>query len=168
MRDETRRNGEFLVGGLLAGAALMYLFDPVRGQRRLARMRDQVVHAGHELEELGSAAATRARGLRNRTKGVAAAVRSRLRDEDVDDAVLEARVRSRLGHVMANPGSIEVSAADGCVTLAGPVLAEEADRLLATAEAVPGVRDVVSRLDVHEERGSVPGLQGMPDPGAVR
>jgi osmotically-inducible protein OsmY len=167
MRNEARRGSELLIG-LLAGAALMYLFDPARGRRRLATVRDQVVHAGHELEELGDAAAARARDLRNRVRGAVAGVRSRLRREEVDDAVLEARVRSRLGHVMANPGSIEVSAADGCVTLAGPVLAEEAERLLATAETVPGVRDVVSRLDVHEERGSVPGLQGMPAPGAVR
>jgi BON domain-containing protein len=127
-----------------------------------------VVHAGHELEDLRGAAEASARDLRNRVRGVVAGARGRFRNADVDDVVLEARVRSRLGHVVASPGALEVSAAGGCVTLAGPVLADEADRVLSTVEAVPGVRDVVDRLDVREERGSVPALQGRPDPGAVR
>jgi osmotically-inducible protein OsmY len=164
MRKEATRAGEILLAGL-AGAALMYVLDPARGRRRRALMRDQAIHAGHELRGLGDAAESRARDLRNRARGVVVEARHRFRREEVDDDILVLRVCSGLGHVLANPGAVEVTAEHGCVTLTGPALADEVDRLLAAVEAVPGVRDVVSRLDVHAEPGSVPGLQGHPDPG---
>jgi hypothetical protein len=49
---------------------------------------------------------------------------------------------------------------DGEVTLRGPILANEADRLLATAESVGGVRRVIDELDPYENGDAVPALQG--------
>ncbi|CAN5235831.1 hypothetical protein BH23GEM4_BH23GEM4_15750 [soil metagenome] len=143
----------------LAGAGAMYLLDPDRGARRRALLRDQFVHAGHELEDFGESAADRAEDLRNRAKGAAAEARGALRSGGADDAVLEARVRSEIGHAVTSPGSILVDVYQGRVTLRGPVLADEVDGLLAAVESVDGVGVVESRLNVQERAGSTPGLQ---------
>jgi hypothetical protein len=54
------------------GAALMYFFDPVSGKRRRALLRDQLVHARHEV---GDFAEGTAKDLRNRAYGLAAEAR---------------------------------------------------------------------------------------------
>src|SRR5579884_600755 len=38
--------------GLAAGAAAMFMFDPRSGNRRRALLRDQLVHAGHVVDDL--------------------------------------------------------------------------------------------------------------------
>jgi hypothetical protein len=73
--------------------------------------------------------------------------------------VVRDRVRSRLGRVVSHPRAIDVRVQDGRVTLSGPVLADEPDRVLACARAVPGVRDVEDRLDRHQT-ADIPALQG--------
>ncbi|MFL6651089.1 MAG: SRPBCC family protein, partial [Sulfurifustaceae bacterium] len=55
---------------------------------------------------------------------------------------------------------INVSARNGVVTLAGPILADEVPLVIDCALDVPGVRDVVNRLDVHRVPGNIPALQG--------
>jgi osmotically-inducible protein OsmY len=151
MRDQ----GKF-IGGLLVGAAVMYLFDPDRGGRRRALVRDQAARARHKL---GDGLEATARDLGNRAKGTAAELRSRLRREAVDDTVLEERVRSTIGHAVSHPGAIEVSVSDGRVTLQGSVLEQELDDLLRAVGRVGGVSEVVNELEVHWEPGSVPSLQ---------
>jgi osmotically-inducible protein OsmY len=149
-----------LILGMALGAGLMYLLDPDRGRRRRALLRDQVVHGGRELEELKDAAAASSRDLQNRIRGVVAETRNRLRREDVDDSVLEARVRSEIGRLVANPRAIFVTASNGRITLSGPVLADEVEHLLSSILHVRGVSGVVNQLDVHQSPGDVPGLQG--------
>jgi hypothetical protein len=56
-----------VVAGAGAGALLMYLFDPDRGRGRRAKLRDQVTR---QANQLGSAAGSKARDLRNRARGV--------------------------------------------------------------------------------------------------
>lgn len=146
--------------GLLAGMGLMYLLDPDRGARRRALIRDQVVHGAHELEDLGEAAGSVMRDVRNRARGAVLEARARVRDEPVNDVVLEERVRSEMGRLVFNPGAIEVTAAQGQVTLGGAVLTSELERLIAGVERVPGVREVVSRLVGQDEPGNTPDLQG--------
>lgn len=145
--------------GALAGAGAMYLLDPDRGNRRRALLRDQLVHARHELEDAGEGAAGRAQDVTNRARGAAAEARGALRSDGVDDAVLEARVRSAIGRAVTSPGSILVDVYQGRVTLRGPVLADEADELLSKVESVDGVGVVENRLNVQERAGSTPGLQ---------
>jgi uncharacterized membrane protein len=147
-----------LMTGVLLGAGLMYYLDPNRGHRRRSLVRDQWVHLTHRADD---ALDTAARDLRNRTLGMAAEARAKLRRESVISPVLEARVRTELGRLVSHPGAIEVLAEEnGTVALMGPVLADEAERLLAGVEAVNGVKIVVNELSVHRTAGDIPGLQG--------
>jgi hypothetical protein len=154
------RSSTTFFSGLLVGAGLMYMLDPARGNRRRALVRDQVVHGGRVLEDLGERITGKSQDLRNRAYGAVQEARSRLRDEHVDGPVLEARVRSEIGRVVANPGSIQVTALDGRVALSGPVLEREMNKLLACVAAVRGVHGVENRLQPHPEPADVPGLQG--------
>jgi osmotically-inducible protein OsmY len=152
MRDQGR-----FIGGLLVGAAIMYLLDPDRGGRRRALVRDQAARARNKL---GDGLDATARDLGNRARGTAAELRSRFRREVVDDTILHERVRSEIGHAVSHPGAIEVSVSDGRVTLQGSVLEQELDKLLSTAGQVRGVSEVINELTVHREPGGIPSLQG--------
>jgi hypothetical protein len=81
---------------------------------------------------------------------------------EVSDGVLHERVRARIGSVVGHAGAIEAAVVDGRVSLRGPVLADDVDRLVRRVRSVPGVREVINQLDVHDEPGGVPGLQGQP------
>lgn len=147
-----------LMSGLLLGAGLMYYLDPERGRRRRALMRDQLTHLSHRADE---AMDTAARDMRNRATGVAAEARGRVHSAAAPPAVLEARVRADLGRVASHPGALRVAVDDDArVTLTGPVLAQEADRVVSAVESVRGVRDVIDRMEHHEDAQGVPGLQG--------
>ena len=141
------------------GAAAMYYFDPARGRYRRALVRDRLVHSTHKAKHgIGVVG----RDMRNRTAGTTAAVRSLFDSQPADDAVLADRVRAALGRVVTHPASIHVEAQDGVITLSGPILADEVPALLASVRGVRGVRAVEDELDIHEEPGRIPGLQGEP------
>lgn len=145
-----------------AGAATMYFLDPAEGKRRRALVRDKMI-SGWRRSARGVRAVVE--DMSNRMQGVAAKTRHLLkREKEVPDSVLHARVRAQLGRFVSHPGSIHVSAQDGHVTLSGPVLAREVDRLLSRVSRVRGVRSVENRLEIHEHRDNVPGLQGGETP----
>ena len=146
-----------LAGGVGLGAALMYLLDPDRGRRRRALLRDRAVHVFHKTAD-GLCYASR--GVAQSAEAVSARTRSLLTQSWVSDEVLIERVRSNIGHVVSNPGAIEVTAEDGRVILAGPILASEVEELLASVSHAGGVTGIENRLEVHEEAGHVPALQG--------
>ncbi|HXG16934.1 MAG TPA: SRPBCC family protein [Calidithermus sp.] len=149
------------------GAAVMYLLDPDRGNRRRALIRDKLVSARRRA---GDAAQVTARDMANRARGGVAELTSWIARRPPSDDVLTERVRSRLGFLVSHPGSIDVAVRDGWVTLSGPVLADEVDQLLTGVSRVRGVRGIDNRLEVHREPGNVPGLQGparRPRGGAV-
>ncbi|WP_447980059.1 SRPBCC family protein [Candidatus Nitrospira bockiana] len=148
-----------LLSGAGIGAGLMYILDPEGGNRRRALVRDKLSRAANVT---GEALDTTWRDVRNRATGVTARVQSVWHREDVSDATLVERVRSQLGFLVRHPGSIEVCADQGRVILSGPVLADEVDRLVSQVRNVRGVREVENRLEVHEQPGNVPGLQGEP------
>jgi hypothetical protein len=150
-----------LAVGVLIGAAVMYLLDPDGGRRRRALVRDQLVHAAHRAEDV---AGTTSRDLGNRARGVVADLRGRWVPRDVDDDVLGERVRTRIGAVTGQAGAVQAEVKDGRVILAGPVLAEDVQRLVRRVRAVRGVKEVENRLEIHAEPGNVPGLQGRPRP----
>src|SRR5688500_12575064 len=120
----TQQHSLSWIAPLSLGAALMYLLDPSDGRRRRARLRDQSASLAHRT---GARTGGVARDLQNRARGVAA----RWRDDDdgglVDDAVVEARVRTAIGRVSTHPGAIAVAVVGGIVELNGPVLAWEHD-----------------------------------------
>jgi hypothetical protein len=139
------------------GVLTMYLFDPVAGRRRRALARDRLMRLRRPA---GEAVRVTARDLKNRTLGTVAEGRAALFEDSVDDSVLAERVRSKLGFVVRHPSSINVQASEGVVTLSGPVLTDEVQRLIAAVAAIRGVRNVENRLEVHETSDNVPGLQG--------
>lgn len=140
---------------------MMYALDPDAGRHRRALTRDQLVRARTKTRETASATA---RDLLNRSYGIMAGARSRLFEGEVDDRVLEQRVRSKFGYVVRNPSAIEARVDSGRVTLTGAVRADEVDQLIAEVSTVRGVSAVENRLDVHHDSAHVPELQSGDKP----
>lgn len=151
-----RVNGPALLAGFAVGAGLMFLRDPEHGRRRRSLARDRAVHT---LRELRHATLCAIRDIEQRTYGAFAEARSALRGDRVSDEVLVSRVRSRLGHAVMHSRLVEVSAHHGRVTLCGPALLGDLDRLLRSVYRVRGVRSVENRLEVHHDGEAVQGLQ---------
>lgn len=147
--------------GVGVGAALMYFFDPDRGRRRRALVRDKVEAAGNKASDY---AEKMGRDFRNRAYGMVEETKALFRNEEVTDDVLSDRVRAKLGRYPVHIGAIEVSAQDGVVTLTGPILADELPTVLRAARFVRGVKDVDNQLAVYTESGSEPSLQEQPQP----
>ncbi|HWO23852.1 MAG TPA: SRPBCC family protein [Kofleriaceae bacterium] len=80
-----------------------------------------------------------------------------------DDAVVEARVRARLGRVVSHPSAIEISVRRGTLTLRGSVLVEEGDRAVRALRRVQGVYAVVDKIARHAT-ADVPALHGKGRP----
>jgi BON domain len=150
-------NSKSMLVGAGVGATLAYLFDPGRGARRRAQVRDKFVWGSRKTRDGLDATA---RDLANRTRGTAAAIRGRLTREHVDDERLVDRVRARLGRACSHPRAIDVTARDGEVTLQGPILASEVSHVVVATTAVRGVRAVVNNLQAHESAVGIPALQG--------
>ena len=146
-----------LLAGMLLGAGLMYLLDPERGVRRRHVARDRL---GRARRLVGEEIAGAARDVRNRSAGTLAQLRSRLTADDADDAVIEERVRARLGHLVSHPGAVDVAVVAGEATLLGAVHEPELDELLRGVQQVRGVRRVWNQLEVYRDARGVPELQG--------
>ena len=144
------------IGASAAGATLMYLFDARRGRRRRAIMRDKTASATHAL---GHASSVTIRDATNRARGQVARLRSLVTRRPPSDHEIRERVRARLGNLVRHPRSIDVRVHDGRVSLAGPILAVEVDRLLLGVAAVRGVASIDNRLEIHRDPGNVPGLE---------
>jgi len=153
--------GVALVGGVGLGAALMYIFDPDRGERRRALIRDRFVAAGNKANDLTG---KMSRDLRNRANGVVAETKSLFKHEEVTDDVLVDRVRSKLGRYPVHIGALDVAANAGVVTLRGQILADELPKVLRATRFVRGVKDIDNQLEVHSQPANVPSLQGEPAP----
>ncbi|MES2534712.1 MAG: SRPBCC family protein [Pseudomonadota bacterium] len=148
------------LGGMALGAVAMYLADPAQGRRRRALAQDQMRHFTNKTSDGINAAV---HDVVNRLSGLQARVRQMMERRNykpIDDHVLEARVRSRLGRAVSNPHSINVVARRGQITLSGPVLAREYAQLIDMVRAIPGVAAVRDELDVHDQSNGTPGLQG--------
>ena len=138
------------VKGVGIGAALMYFFDPERGNRRRALVRDQAVHTTTRLGKTIDAAS---RDITYRAGGLIAELQSVFSVETPTDVRVVERVRARIGHVIAHPSQVQVSAHYGVVTLRGSLPPFEVNVLL---QCVTGTRGVVG---VRNEllASSVPG-----------
>lgn len=147
------------VAGALCGASLMYLLDPRGGGRRRALIKDKVVRGSRLASMYGG---KMARHLSNQARGEVEEQRARWRDsgEVIPDDVLVERVRAQIGHVVSHPGSIEVTANNGMVTLRGPVLSGEIEKVCKRLDVTRGVQDYNIQLMEHEDASGIPGLQG--------
>lgn len=154
-----------LMQGLGLGAGLMYLYDPDRGNRRRALIRDQF---NHLINCTANYFETATRDLSNRVSGLQAEVGSLLTHDDADDHIVVERVRSKLGRHVSHPHAVRVESHDGHIVLSGPILAHEVDHLLSALKQVRGVRGVENRLEVHTSADNVPALQGGVRPPGER
>lgn len=136
------------------GAGIMYLLDPRSGRRRRALVRDKARHGANVAGDKLSATAS---DVGNRTRGLTQETIQRFRnDEKLPDDKLAQRVRSELGHHTDAASRIEVTAKDGCVILSGPVLTDEAERIVKAVNKVRGVSTVENRLQLHEAPATTP------------
>ena len=157
------RTGWLLLSGVGLGAALMYVFDPDKGNRRRALVRDQLTSAGNKA---GTYAGKLSRDLSNRAQGLVAETRNYFRSERVSDEVLYERVKAELGRHPVHHRALEITVNDGTVTLGGLALSSEVDAITSAVSSVRGVQGVETRLEVHEEAGSISSLQGEVRPQA--
>ncbi len=160
--EQHRRSGKGwgkLLAGAALGAAAMYYTDPRLGRRRRALLRDQLQGMRHGATNAGDAAA---HDFGNRLDGIRASLQRLLGGSQPapDEQVLSARVRARLGRLVAHPHAISVTADGGHVVLSGAVLVDEKDHLLAQLRKIPGVAAVEDRLTVYASPDGVPALQG--------
>lgn len=146
-----------LLAGVGLGAAGMYILDPQQGARRRALARDRAAHAGRQT---GRWSLRKSRNLLNRAGGQFAELRSRWRGGKIDDAELADRVRAHLGHVVSHPGALEVAANGGRVSVSGPVLEGEAERIATRLRKIHGVNACELRVETHAAAGNIPALQG--------
>ncbi|MFZ5511817.1 MAG: SRPBCC family protein [Pseudomonadota bacterium] len=141
-----------------AGLLLMYLFDPDLGRRRRTLAADKMRRAGTRAGEMAQLASQDAV---NRSRGLLARVRSRFSRRQLPLPTLEERVRARIGHAVSTPGAVEVRAQGaGKVVLSGPLLKRELKNLMAAVWSVPGVEEVENQLQLHDQPGHLPALQG--------
>jgi uncharacterized membrane protein len=141
--------------GITAGA--MYLYDPTRGNRRRALIRDK---ANRLVRQADDSLDVALRDLRNRTRGVLADMMAMVDQEEAPDWLLEERVRARMGRNARHAGSIEVRAQDGRIIMSGPVLEKEVDQMIKRVSRVRGVRGVENQMQAFQNPGDIPGLQG--------
>jgi uncharacterized membrane protein len=144
-------------GGLLLGAGLMYFMDPLRGRVRRRRINAAVQQAERIEREILSKAR---RDARQRFYGFAERIKHPPAT-DVSDEVIEQRLRARIGRAVSHPRALEIVVVTGRVILRGAILESEAPHLLRLARSVPGVIEVVDRLERHET-ADVLALQGAP------
>lgn len=140
--------------GLLLGGAAMYFFDPTRGRARRARIGDLFDHLRAKERRFLTKAAHDAKG---RLHGVLERVRH-TPTLDVNDEVLEARIRSQLGRSSSHIGALDITVRDREVWVRGVVLMSEANGILKAIGKVPGVRAVHDHVERHA-LADVPALQ---------
>ena len=116
-----------LLTGVGIGAAAMYVLDPEAGTKRRTLARDKMTEAKKKVGHIASATA---QDLDNRATGMVSEVRSRFSHEKVDDEVLEARVRSKLGLLVRHPRTITTEVSSGRVVLGGSIFPDEVQQLI--------------------------------------
>lgn len=125
-----------------AGAALMYYFlDRARGAGRRARVMQKLARTAHAAGE---------------------------GEGDASDTRLAQRLDAAINRTVSHSGAIFASVREGTVTLSGPILKAEINRLIAEVEQLPGVRKVLARLTAHDQAGRVPALQGRRNAAQAR
>lgn len=146
--------------GILVGAIIGILMAPSSGRRNRALLRDKLAKGAHKAGDLGGAAAGKAHDLSNRVEGVAHKIAEKVNtkvngdSDDADDVTIADRVRTAFGRLDAAQGleRINIDSCDGVVTLRGPIVSEETKvALVAAAQKVAGVREVISDLLVEDE-----------------
>jgi uncharacterized membrane protein len=137
-----------LAGGLAAAGSVVYFLDRERGHERRTAFAANAKRFGREF---GEAAVKSARDSWHHLAGPARQVWSGLSSSEwPDDRVLVERIRSRMGRLVSHPHKIHVVSDDGVVTLWGTATEAETLRLSRCVKTIPGVREVINHLEIHE------------------
>jgi osmotically-inducible protein OsmY len=140
------RIGSMIKGGLV-GAAVAYLFDPVSGNGRRARLRDQI---GASVRRAQDRADKLSRHTSNVIEGTKADLAGGDGDRSMDDATVADRIRSEvLGRPGLDAGGLVVDVHDGVAHLRGEMRDEaRITEVVAMTRGVAGVRDVENLIHV--------------------
>ncbi len=141
------------------GAGLYHILEPQRGAARRAWVRDKMSRG---VRSFGRFLDKQVRDLRNRAQGRVAELRASRAQQQIEDEVLVERVRAQIGHVLSHPGSVDVIARDGVVTVRGPVLEGEPEKIRERLSETRGVKEFRIEVATHPSAEGVPGLQGEP------
>jgi uncharacterized membrane protein len=152
-----RDGGLVFLGGLGAGAGLMFLLDPRSGRRRRAHVRDEL---RHDARSVAAGAGKTVRDVAHRSRGLVARVRAAVRRRSAPDQVIEGRVRALLGRICSHPGAIDVVSDNGRIQLAGAILESEHHGVVSAVSGIRGVRGISDMLHPHPSAEQVPDLQG--------
>lgn len=162
-KEEESHAGAYTAAGITAaalGAGAIYLFDRTNGRARRKVALDQATRIVNDCGRAFRHSGRYFNDVMNRSRGLAHEARSRFAGapDDVSPETVMQRVRSQMGHAVANAGAISVMVNnDGNVTLTGRVLGSELDALLKTVQRVPGVNEIINRLDVQDTAEAVAG-----------
>jgi hypothetical protein len=135
-----------LLGGMAIGAALAYLLDFDRGVRRRAQLCTG-------LRKFGGTVDGTVRDVRNKLQSPLQQV-ARLflvPRQSVPDWVVAERTRLETWRTLAHPGFVHISVHHGRVTLWGPVLVGEPERLRSRLVDIPGIRQIELQLLTAQE-----------------
>jgi hyperosmotically inducible protein len=132
-----------LLLGAAAGAGGAYLFDPISGRSRRARLRDQALA---RVRDMRRRVGSKGRYHLHRLEGRIAETSSI--DRVADDAILVERIRSQIfGRVDVPDDRVSLDVHDGIATLRGELDSrEEIEGLAARVAGVAGVADVVALM----------------------
>lgn len=147
----------WILTGVAVGGVCAYFLDPSRGRHRRSLIRDKGTHLANQANYYGGKLY---RDLKNRGKGIIAQATNLTEKKNADDETLINRVRSEFGRKIRHTKAIRVEVNNGEVTLSGPILRAEIDELIRCVKRIPGVKDIINHLDVHESAGQISGLQG--------
>lgn len=141
--------------GAALGAPAAYLLDPDRRWRRTAA--DTATHATRQGVDFAGKAR---RDLRNRAAGTAAATRARLSLTAPRGRRLERLVAVKVERACQQPHGIQVAAHDDAVTLTGPVLRDDAERVRRVLARTRGIGYLEDRLEIKERPEDLPAARG--------
>lgn len=144
------------IGGAALGAAATYFFDPVRGHRRRIVLHDKFFS---KMNNFKHDSKIFLKNLKSKIFGSVAQVQSKIHPKEQNDATLNQRVRSAFGRQVHHAKAIQTSVTYGVVTLSGPILADEVDKLIKCVKAIPGVQNVVNHLDIYKQSQNTSALQ---------
>jgi hypothetical protein len=135
-----------LISAAAAGAALMYLIDPDRGNARRTLLRDRTLHIARSGWRWTRNSAVDAA---NHAGGLVAELRASMWTVRPSDDVLVKRVRSQMGRIIRHPHKVVVTADAGWIELRGDVLPDEKEALIGVIKSIPGVFGVQDHLEEH-------------------
>lgn len=139
--------GVALAGAVGVGAGLMFMLDPDRGKQRRTVLRETVDRTARKTaHEIGAAS----RNVGTKIKDLGTSAKTSFNRHPADDVLLK-RVGAAIGKVLANPRLIGVTITEGLTTLTGQATEHELPRLLEQVSRVPGVREVINRVQVKRQ-----------------